>query len=80
MSDVGCNGSVIAGARSDIIPGMEEPPFTLIEMRAIDQAFEDAQAEAKDREERMPSSAAALRGRAENLIRVRKKILAALPE
>ncbi len=58
----------------------DEPPFTLIEAEAIHQAFSDAMAEAKEREERMPSSAAALRARAENILRVRNKILAILPE
>ena len=45
--------------------GMEDPPFTLIEANAIHEAFSDALAEAKEREDRMPSSAAALRARAE---------------
>jgi len=58
---------------------MDHPPFTLIEMHAIHQAFEEAMASAKEREERMPSSAAAFRERAENLLGVRNKILARLP-
>lgn len=38
--------------------------FTLIEVDAIHAAFSEALASAKEREERMPSSAAALRERA----------------
>jgi hypothetical protein len=54
--------------------------FTLIEADAIHAAFSEALASAKEREERMPSSAAALRARAENILRVRNKILATLPD
>ena len=59
---------------------MDQPPFTIIEAHAIHQAFTEALESAKEREERMPSSAAAFRERAENLLRVRDKILATLPE
>ena len=34
-------------------PGMDEPPFTLIEAEAIHQAFSEAMADAKEREGRM---------------------------
>lgn len=54
--------------------------FTLIEVDAIHQAFSEALASAKEREERMPSSAAALRERAANILRVRNKLLATMPE
>jgi hypothetical protein len=54
-----------------------EPPFTLIEAEAIHQAFSEAMADAKERDERMPSSASA-RARAENILGVRNKILATL--
>jgi hypothetical protein len=53
--------------------------FTLIEVDAIHAAFSEALASAKEREERMPSSAAALRARAENILRVRNKILSTMP-
>jgi hypothetical protein len=58
---------------------MEQPPFILPEVEAIHQAFTAALDSAKEREERMPSSAAAFRERAENLLRVRNKILATMP-
>jgi hypothetical protein len=45
-----------------------------------DAAFTEALEIAKDREERMPSSAAAFRARAANILSVRDKILATLPE
>lgn len=54
--------------------------FTLIEADAIHAAFSEALASAKEREERMPSSAGALRERAANILRVRNKILATMPE
>jgi hypothetical protein len=59
---------------------MDVAPFTLIEAEAIHQAFSEAMADAKEREERMPSSAEALRRRAANILSVRNKILATLPE
>jgi hypothetical protein len=59
---------------------VEDPPFTLTEAEAIHQAFAEAMATAKEREERMPSSAAAFRARAANILSVRNKILATLPE
>jgi hypothetical protein len=59
---------------------MEESPYTLPEVEAIHQAFTEALENAKDREERMPASAAALRARAEDILSVRNKILAKLPE
>jgi hypothetical protein len=59
---------------------VDDPPFTLVEAEAIHQAFTEAMASAKEREVTMPSSAAALRARAENILRVRNKILATLPE
>jgi hypothetical protein len=54
--------------------------FTLIEVDAIHAAFSEALASAKEREERMPSSAAALRERAANILKVRNKFLATMPE
>lgn len=54
--------------------------FTLTEADAIHAAFSEALASAKEREERMPSSAAALRERAANILRVRNKILATMPQ
>lgn len=59
---------------------MAEPLFSLAEVEAIHQAFTDALAIAKEREERMPSSAEALRARAANILSVRNKILATLSE
>jgi hypothetical protein len=59
---------------------MEHPTFTLIEAEAIHQAFAEAMASAKERAEKMPSSAAAFRERAANLLGVRNKLLALLPE
>ena len=58
---------------------MVEPPFSLIEAEAIHAAFTEALASAKEREELMPSSAAAFRARAANILTVRNKILATLP-
>ena len=54
--------------------------FTLIEVDAIHAAFSEALAAAKEREERMPSSSAALRERAANILRVRNKLLATMDE
>jgi hypothetical protein len=54
--------------------------FTVMEVDAIHAAFSEALASAKEREERIPSSAAALRERVANILRVRNKILATMPE
>jgi len=54
--------------------------FTLTEVDAIHAAFSEALASAKEREGRMPSSAAALRERAANILKVRNKILATMPQ
>jgi len=59
---------------------MDEPPFTLIEAEAIHQAFSEAMADAKEREDRTPSSGEALRRRAANILSLRNKILATVPE
>jgi len=59
---------------------MDESPYTRAELEAIHQAFTEAMADAKERDERMPSSAAALRARAENLLTIRNKLLALMPE
>jgi hypothetical protein len=59
---------------------MDDSQFTLIEAHAIHQAFSEARAEVKEREERMPSSAEALRRRAANILAVRNEILATLPQ
>jgi hypothetical protein len=58
---------------------MEQSPYTLAEVEAIHAAFTEALESAKDRDERMPSSAAAFRARAENILSVRNKILATMP-
>lgn len=58
---------------------MDDPPFTLTEAEAIHAAFTDAIASARERAERMPSSAEAYRLRAQNILSVRNKILATLP-
>jgi hypothetical protein len=57
---------------------MSESPFTLPEVEAIHAAFTEALEAAKERDERMPSSAAAFRARAENILRVRNKLLATM--
>lgn len=61
-------------------PAWSSSLYTLAEVEAIHAAFTEALETAKDREERMPSSAAAFRARAENIKSVRNKILATLPE
>ena len=58
---------------------MGEPPFSLVEAEAIHHAFVDAMAIARERDDKMPSSAAAFRAQAELILSVRNKILATLP-
>lgn len=59
---------------------MDDPPFTLIEAHAIHHAFTEAMEDAKQREGTSPTSAAAIRAIAANILTVRNKILATLPE
>jgi hypothetical protein len=59
---------------------MADSPYARAELEAIHQAFTDALAIAKERDERIPSSAVALRSRADNLRAVRDKILTTMPE
>lgn len=58
---------------------MGDQPFSLVEAEAIHHAFVDAMATATERDERMPSSAAAFRAQAALILSVRNKILATLP-
>jgi len=57
---------------------MEE--FTRIDAHAVHSAMVSAAAEAKEREEKMPSSASALLRHAADLYTVREKILDRLPK
>lgn len=54
--------------------------FTPVDVGAVNAAMVDAKHEAKERRDRMPSSAAALDQRAEQLLAARDKILDRLPE
>lgn len=54
--------------------------FTPIDVGVVNAARIDAKHEANERRERMPSSAAALDQRAEQLLVVRNKLLDLLPE
>jgi hypothetical protein len=57
---------------------MEE--FTRIDAHAVHSAMLNAEAEAKERQEKMPSSASALFRHATELYTVREKILDRLPK
>jgi hypothetical protein len=56
------------------------PEFTHLDAHAVNHAMIWAQDEAKEREERMPTSAEAIRKHAAELKVVRDKILSVLPE
>ena len=58
---------------------MGDLQFSLVEAEAIHHAFVDAMAIATERDEKMPSSAAAFRAQAALILSVRNKILATLP-
>lgn len=62
------------------LSAMDNPPFTLTEAHAIHHAFTEAMEDAKSREGTSPTSAAAIRAIAANILSVRDKILATLPE
>ena len=59
---------------------MSDASYTRAELEAIHAAFTEATEIAMEREERMPSSAAAFRDRAQNILLVRNKLLATMPE
>lgn len=59
---------------------MAETPFTLTDAHAAHRAMLEAENQAKEREEKMPSSAKAMHGHAAQLRILRDKILERLPE
>ena len=59
---------------------MSKPEFSITDVEAVHQAFNEAIASAQSREGKMPSSAAAFRARAQNLLNLRNKLLELMPE
>ncbi len=59
---------------------MSETDFVRTDVHALHEALGEAMASAKEREDQMPSSAAAFHARAENLLRLRNKLLGLMPE
>jgi hypothetical protein len=62
------------------MPQRDEPPFDGLDLHAVNHAMLNMEAEAKSREERMPSSAEAMRRFAARLRIVREKLLNRLPD
>lgn len=58
----------------------DEPPFDKMDLNAVNHAMRNMEAMAKEREERMPSSAEAFRGFAAQLRIVREKLLNRMPD
>lgn len=59
---------------------MPQPPFDRMDLHAVHRAMYEAEHQAKEREERMPSSAKAFRDLAAQLRIVREKLLERMPE
>lgn len=54
--------------------------FTPVDVHAVHRAMIEARSQAKEREERMPSSAQALNGHADQLQAVLEKLLELMPD